>query len=327
MEIAELKIKLKEILPKGIDKAIEEVKKVLSNRSRLYDELVLIESKFNSLKHQFSNNLIKLDDYNQGFSQITLNVIDLINLLEEEDRREYIQDQNGISDQKGYKRGYSVHEVPNDFVKTFRELFREDDNNIKQVAFFSDYGWIILMKNSGFAYNWIPKELEIELMKAHQNKKVVKRIAISQNQPNSWVILFENNFFICSSNIPTTLYDELNVAYHDNEIIEKIIFLPNDGWIVLYESGGYSCENVQKDLRDEMIEIFDHGSIIQEVVIAPNFGWVIICHNQASFSNNITESLCKKIMRMSKLRTKLYLLAISSNNGWVTIEERLGKGS
>ena len=320
MELSDLKLKLKECLPKSIEDTINELKKELNKSANLYDDLLIIESNFNLISTQFSNNLITSSEHGKEFSKITKSILGLINSIREEDRKNFSKRRE--DEFIKVRRGYNCIGIPADFLDSFKEVFGDGDL-IKQIAFCVNEGWIILLKSGGVAYSRISEKLADELKKADNFNKKIKRITLSHVNKELWIILFEDNSFIASRSIPNSLIDQLDKSINQNEIIRSVSISSKSRWVIIYESGNFSSYNIPEDLRNEMNYFYDHGEMIKEVVFGPSNIWIVVSHFLVSSSKNVMDDLSEKFKRMDDLEIRLFLVAISSNKGWVIIEEKL----
>ena len=79
---------LKERVSKGLNYGLEAVEKVLSPKSKIFNQFILIKSKYNDLMHFSSINVLPYDELEVGFDKLRSNLIRLIDNIQEVDVEE-----------------------------------------------------------------------------------------------------------------------------------------------------------------------------------------------------------------------------------------------
>lgn len=81
--LVEIQKELRDILPEGIDLAIQAIKTVLPSGTDKYNDLILIESRYREVNHRLLQGLLSNEDAQTEFNKIRKDLLDFINSLTE----------------------------------------------------------------------------------------------------------------------------------------------------------------------------------------------------------------------------------------------------
>lgn len=82
MKLTEIQAKLKERVAKGLNFGIEAVEEVIDPSSDLYNEFVLLKSKYNDLMYISTMNTLPYEQIEIGLNRLRANVLDIIDKIE-----------------------------------------------------------------------------------------------------------------------------------------------------------------------------------------------------------------------------------------------------
>ncbi len=83
MDLTEIRSQLKERVAKGLNFGIEAVEEVMAPSSHLYNEYILLKSKYNDLMHLSSMNTLPYEQIEIGLNQLRKSLLNLIDQLDE----------------------------------------------------------------------------------------------------------------------------------------------------------------------------------------------------------------------------------------------------
>jgi hypothetical protein len=148
---------------------------------------------------------------------------------------------------------------------------------IEQVT--KDGGWIFV--NRGYAKREyvtknIPEVLEEQLTKFYNQKLYIRKVRIGYN--GEWFVLAENAGgakFWSWYNVPESADKAFEEIENNRKYVSDVAFLPNGGYIILYDRNGCYYENLPDDASRviEMLRTNDHE--ISQVTFGPDDSWII----------------------------------------------------
>ena len=144
---------------------------------------------------------------------------------------------------------------------------------IKQVAFSPDGGWVILYGRSSFSYSGISNNVTDKLWEFSNEGEEIKQVTLAPN--NAWVIL-RNRCGFEQSNLPKRMSDKLWSSLNAGQEIRYVAIAANTGWIISSGQNAFSYSHIPDDMSDKLWEFRGVGEEIKQIAFAPNGGWVIV---------------------------------------------------
>jgi len=83
MDVAQIKLELKTRIAKGLNFGIEGFEEVVNASSNLYNDFILLKSKYNDLMYLSSMNTLPYDQIELGLNRLRSSLLGLIDHLEE----------------------------------------------------------------------------------------------------------------------------------------------------------------------------------------------------------------------------------------------------
>lgn len=195
-------------------------------------------------------------------------------------------------------------------------LIHKAGEQIKQVAFAPNGGWVILYGRNGFHYSDISNDVTNKLWEFSNAGEEIKQIAFAPN--GGWVIL-RNRCSFWQSNVSKRMSDKLWSSFNKGHEIRYVAIAANLGWIISREQNTFSHSHIPADMTDKLWEFRGAGEEVKQIAFAPNGGWVIVRERNDFWYSNIPDDLVDMLWKYHRSGKEIRQVSFAENSGWVVL--------
>jgi hypothetical protein len=109
--------------------------------------------------------------------------------------------------------------------------------------------------------------------------------------------------------------------------IKSVLLAPDDGYVILIGSNGYSTSNVRKTFNTKLKELNDDSQEIKSVAFAKDGGWVIIYGDNGYWLEDVPQKLADKLEELNKDKSVIISVSIDADDNWIVIFDDYGYSS
>jgi hypothetical protein len=187
---------------------------------------------------------------------------------------------------------------------------------IKQIAFSSVGGWVILYGRNGFFSSNLSNDIADKLWEFSNADEEIKQVIFASN--GSWGIL-RNRCGFWQSNLPKRMSDKLWSFYKIGQEIRYVAIAANLGWIISTGQNTFSQSHIPNDMSDKLLELRAAGETIKHIAFAPNGGWVIVRERNDFWYSSIPEDLIEMLWKYHHSGREIGQISFTENLGWVVL--------
>jgi hypothetical protein len=187
---------------------------------------------------------------------------------------------------------------------------------IKQIAFTSDGGWVILYNKNEASWKDIPQSASDKIRELNGAGVELKQIAFTSD--GGWVILYNKNEAWWNG-IPQSASDKIRELNGAGVELKQIAFAPTGGWVILYNKNEAWWNDIPQSAIDKIRELNGAGSVLKQIAFTPDNGWMIFFDYNGAWAKGIPQAGFDRVVGLQQGRYELKQVAFSNTGGTVLI--------
>lgn len=188
--------------------------------------------------------------------------------------------------------------------------------DITQVAFAPNDGWIILYNENDFYSENIPDSMLDTLNTLQNDGDRIDHVAFTEF--DGWAIIYNGNGYWVDG-IPQRALDAISELNSEGVTINFVEFYESEGWVIIYDETEYWYREIPSATSNRIEQLYDEGQPIKWVTFTDDGDWVIFYGLNGYDSAGLPQESLDTLTQMNTDLEDFNMIDFDSSENWAVL--------